>query len=58
MARKKDSPKGRVVISPKIQFTDDDICLLLFGKNINDLAQDIRNNKDGKYNHLYVKERI
>lgn len=48
-------PKGRVVINPEIQFTDDDICCLLFGRNMEQLVKDICDNKYGKYDDLYVK---
>lgn len=31
-------PKGRVIINPEIQFTNDDICCLLFGMNMEQLV--------------------
>lgn len=52
------SIKGRVVINPEIQFTDDDICCLLFGVNMEQLVKDICDNKGGKYDDLYVKENV
>jgi hypothetical protein len=60
MPRRKSSsefkPKGRVIINPEIQFTDDDICRLLFGLNKEQLVKDICDNKGGRYDKLYVKE--
>ncbi len=50
------SIKGRVVINPDIKFTDDDICCLLLGLNMEQLVRDIQLNKGGKYDELYVKE--
>lgn len=59
MPRRKSSseskPKGRVIINSEIQFTDDDICRLLFGVDKEQLAKDIRNNKGGKFDFLYEK---
>lgn len=50
-------PKGRVIINPEIQFGDDDICCLLFGMTMDQLVKDICDNKGGKYDDLYVKEK-
>ncbi|MCM1009096.1 MAG: hypothetical protein NC485_14505 [Ruminococcus flavefaciens] len=49
-------PKNRVIINSEIEFTDDDICCLLFGMNKEQLIKDICDNKSGKYDKLYVKE--
>lgn len=50
------SIKGKVVVNPDIKFTDDDICCLLFGMNMDQLVRDIQLNESGKYDDLYIKE--
>lgn len=51
------SPENRVIINSEIKFTDDDICCLLFGMNKEQFVKDICDNRGGKYDNLYAKEK-
>lgn len=44
----------KMVYTP-VEKTNDEICMSIFGKDIERLVQDILINQDGKYDDLYEK---
>lgn len=41
-----------VRVNPKMQFTTDDLCRMLFGKGVHAFAEEVRNDTTGKYDFL------
>ena len=41
-----------VRVNPKMQFTTDELCRMLFGKGVHAFAAEVRNDTTGKYDFL------
>ena len=45
-----------VRVNPKMQFTTDDLCRMLFGKGVHAFAEEVRKNAAGKYDDLFEQD--
>ena len=53
--KKAENPKDKIVISPIARrLTNDELCRCIMGMSLNDFIKAIRENRDGKYDSLYV----
>ena len=51
MPKSKKEPKREFIILPTARkLTNDEICRCVFGKSMETLVREIRDNKDGKFN--------
>lgn len=56
---KKPTSEVKVVVLPNARkLTNDEICRCVFGKPLEAIIKDIRDNKDGKYDSLYKPQNL
>lgn len=53
MPKKENRISGQFVIDKTHIITDDDVCRCIIGCGMQELAQKIKNNKNGEFDHLY-----